>query len=52
MSREYETILDLIRSQVSTDNDPVFVGIGNLDAERLYVEIRHCVNESRRHCAG
>lgn len=35
MSLEYETVLDLIRSQVITDNDPVFVGIGNLDAEHL-----------------
>lgn len=35
MSCEYETILDLIRSQVITDNDPVFFGIGNLDVEHL-----------------
>ena len=35
MSREYKTILDLVRSQVITDNDPVFVGIGTLDAEHL-----------------
>lgn len=35
MSREYKTILDLIHSQVNTDNDPVFVGIGTLDAEHL-----------------
>lgn len=35
MSREYKTILDLIHSQVNTDNDPVFVGIGTLDVEHL-----------------
>lgn len=40
MSREYETVLDLIRSQAITDNDPVFFGIGNLDAEHL-ADMRH-----------